>query len=93
MVTESKHRLATNNIFTTIVVSLLTAKFGLCDSGYIILYPQPRSATVGYLSFTGQSGKNSPCYLVLHQTRGLQNVILYQGWPNYGGPHLACQPV
>jgi len=53
MVVEIKPRLATNIIFTTVVVSLLSLKYHFCDSGYIILYPPPKSATDRYLPFTG----------------------------------------
>ena len=41
MVAKSMCRLATNNIFTNIVVSLLTGELqdiSFCDSGYVILY-------------------------------------------------------
>jgi len=40
------------NIFTTVVVSLLHINIGFCDTSYIILYPQPRSATARYTSFS-----------------------------------------
>jgi len=52
-VAESEHRLETNNIFTNVVVSLLPAKYQFLRPGYVILYPQPSSATDGYPSFAG----------------------------------------
>jgi len=59
MVAESKRRLATNNIFITLWCHYLLQNIGFCDSGCIILYPQPRSATHGYPSFTEHLKKSS----------------------------------
>jgi len=53
MLAECKHSLATNTFLTTVVVSLLIAKIVFRNSGYIILYPQPRCAMDRYSSFTG----------------------------------------
>ena len=50
-------RLAANNIFTTVLVSLLTVNISFRDSGYVILYPQPRFSSDRYLSFTGYQQK------------------------------------
>jgi len=48
MVAKIRLRLTTNIIFTIVVVSLLTITYHFCDSSYIIIYMQPRSATDGY---------------------------------------------
>jgi len=53
MVIESKRRPATNNIFGNVVVYYSPQNIGFHNSGYVILYPQPRSATDGYPSATG----------------------------------------
>ena len=44
-------RLATNIICTTVLVLLLILNYCFCNSGYVILYPQPRSTIDGYSSF------------------------------------------
>ena len=51
---ESKRRLAKNNIFANVVVSLHSLQnIVFCYSGYIMLYLHPRrSATDRYLSST-----------------------------------------
>jgi len=40
MVAKNRPRLATNIIFTTGLISLLSTIIGFCNSSYIILYPQ-----------------------------------------------------
>jgi len=49
----SKCRLATNHIFSNVLVPLIIVKYWFPNCSYIILYPQPWSVTGRYPSFIG----------------------------------------